>query len=46
VKFGDKLTPEQCVTLMQQLARCRFPFQCAHGRPSLLPLASLPRTCK
>jgi DNA mismatch repair protein MLH3 len=23
------------------LASCKFPFQCAHGRPSLVPLVNL-----
>ena len=26
---------------MRRLAACKFPFQCAHGRPSLVPLVDL-----
>ena len=32
IKFGDKLTGEDCKTLIAALANCQFPFQCAHGR--------------
>jgi uncharacterized membrane protein YgcG len=36
--FGDRLTLDQCRRLMTQLATTRFPFQCAHGRPTMVPL--------
>lgn len=39
--FNDELTPEQCSDLVRQLAACAFPFQCAHGRPSMVPLVRL-----
>ncbi len=42
VMFGDELSLEQCRTLLAQLAKCRNPFQCAHGRPSAVPLLLLP----
>lgn len=41
IMFNDKLSNEQCHMLVQKLALCRFPFQCAHGRPSLVPLVEL-----
>uniref|UniRef100_A0A8C4N9D4 MutL homolog 3 n=1 Tax=Eptatretus burgeri TaxID=7764 RepID=A0A8C4N9D4_EPTBU len=41
VKFGDKLTRKECTVLLQSLAACKLPFQCAHGRPSMMPLADL-----
>lgn len=41
VKFGDTLTTEQSTNLICQLASTKLPFQCAHGRPSLIPLADL-----
>ncbi|GBG31214.1 DNA mismatch repair protein Mlh3 [Hondaea fermentalgiana] len=43
IKFGDDLTHEQCVALVRKLSRCKFPFQCAHGRPSCVPLAGIVR---
>lgn len=41
IKFGNKLTKEQCKLLLQKLAKCNLPFQCAHGRPTLTPLLNL-----
>uniref|UniRef100_A0A8C5QXR8 MutL C-terminal dimerisation domain-containing protein n=1 Tax=Leptobrachium leishanense TaxID=445787 RepID=A0A8C5QXR8_9ANUR len=41
VKFNDSLTPAECRHLIQSLSRCDLPFQCAHGRPSILPLADI-----
>jgi len=40
IMFNDPLTVEQCERLVGQLARTDAPFQCAHGRPSLVPLVS------
>jgi DNA mismatch repair protein MLH3 len=39
--FNDVLNQEQCQALMSRLGRCSFPFQCAHGRPSMAPLIDL-----
>lgn len=39
--FNDTLTLEQCSDLLDRLVRCAFPFQCAHGRPSMVPLVDL-----
>jgi DNA mismatch repair ATPase MutL len=41
IKFGDSLTHKQCVVLLDRLSRCSLPFQCAHGRPSAVPLLEL-----
>jgi DNA mismatch repair ATPase MutL len=41
IMFGDELSREECIELVQRLALCDLPFQCAHGRPSLIPLLSL-----
>ncbi|XP_075048719.1 DNA mismatch repair protein Mlh3 [Mixophyes fleayi] len=41
VKFNDPLSLEESRHLMRSLARCSLPFQCAHGRPAILPLADL-----
>ncbi|PCH40853.1 hypothetical protein WOLCODRAFT_99424 [Wolfiporia cocos MD-104 SS10] len=41
IMFNDSLTIEQCQRLVKQLAKTALPFQCAHGRPSLVPLADL-----
>ena len=39
--FNDVLSKEQCEMLVRKLADCKFPFQCAHGRPSLVPLVDV-----
>ena len=44
VRFGDTVAPEQARELLAQLAACRLPFQCAHGRPTLYPLLELQGT--
>ena len=41
IMFNDELSKTQCQTLIRDLADCAFPFQCAHGRPSLVPLVDL-----
>ena len=38
IMFNDALTGEECQLLLDNLAQCAFPFQCAHGRPSMIPL--------
>lgn len=42
IKFGDSLTKCQCETLVSRLSTALLPFQCAHGRPSIVPLCSMP----
>lgn len=39
--FNDVLTVDECRSLISRLARCVFPFQCAHGRPSMIPILDL-----
>lgn len=41
IMFNDVLNVSECQTLVTQLARCVFPFQCAHGRPSLVPVLEI-----
>ncbi|XP_060793504.1 DNA mismatch repair protein Mlh3 isoform X2 [Neoarius graeffei] len=41
IKFNDDLSKEECCSLVASLSSCQLPFQCAHGRPSILPLADL-----
>ncbi|XP_069049264.1 DNA mismatch repair protein Mlh3 isoform X2 [Lepisosteus oculatus] len=41
IKFNDSLSKEECCSLVESLSTCQLPFQCAHGRPSMLPLADL-----
>lgn len=41
IKFNDGLSLEESRRLMEALSRCQLPFQCAHGRPSMLPLADM-----
>uniref|UniRef100_K3X266 MutL C-terminal dimerisation domain-containing protein n=1 Tax=Globisporangium ultimum (strain ATCC 200006 / CBS 805.95 / DAOM BR144) TaxID=431595 RepID=K3X266_GLOUD len=38
IMFGDYLSISQCRDLIDALRRCKLPFQCAHGRPSVVPL--------
>ncbi|KAJ7741084.1 hypothetical protein B0H16DRAFT_1565880 [Mycena metata] len=41
IMFNDSLTTLQCKKLVDELCKTAFPFQCAHGRPSLVPLIDL-----
>lgn len=41
VMFNDILSLEDCHSLISRLSRCAFPFQCAHGRPSMVPLLDM-----
>ncbi|XP_067302290.1 DNA mismatch repair protein Mlh3 isoform X1 [Pseudorasbora parva] len=41
IKFNDILSKEECCSLVSSLSSCHLPFQCAHGRPSMVPLADL-----
>ncbi|KAK1625621.1 hypothetical protein BDP81DRAFT_452593 [Colletotrichum phormii] len=38
IMFNDVLSRDECEALVRRLSRCSFPFQCAHGRPSMVPL--------
>jgi DNA mismatch repair protein MLH3 len=39
--FNDELSIDDCNALVRNLAGCVFPFMCAHGRPSMVPLVDL-----
>ncbi|PLB54374.1 hypothetical protein P170DRAFT_505143 [Aspergillus steynii IBT 23096] len=41
IMFNDELTVEECQHLVSRLAQCVFPFQCAHGRPSMIPIVDV-----
>lgn len=41
IMFNDELKREDCEQLISNLAKCTFPFYCAHGRPSMVPIVSL-----
>src|SRR5690606_7334409 len=41
VKFGQELSGDERDRIMRRLCQCRLPFQCAHGRPTMVPLARL-----
>lgn len=41
IMFNDELSIEQCEALIEQLGRCTLPFQCAHGRPSMVVLVDM-----
>lgn len=40
IMFGDKLNEHEMQYLINNLQRCHLPFQCAHGRPVILPIAT------
>ena len=41
IMFNDVLSNEDCSRLIARLADCVLPFQCAHGRPSMVPILGL-----
>ncbi|KAJ1615651.1 hypothetical protein T492DRAFT_1112171 [Pavlovales sp. CCMP2436] len=41
VMFGTELSQAQCTQVVRELVGCKFPFQCAHGRPTIVPLLEL-----
>ncbi|KAK9318654.1 hypothetical protein V1524DRAFT_444530 [Lipomyces starkeyi] len=41
IMFGDSLSEDRSRKLIDDLSNCRFPFQCAHGRPTMVPLVDL-----
>ena len=43
IMFNDELSVADCADIVRKLGRCRLPFQCAHGRPSMVPVADLNR---
>lgn len=43
IMFNDELETDECTNLINELSACTLPFQCAHGRPSMIVLAELGR---
>lgn len=41
IMFNDQLSKEVSERLVRRLATCKFPFGCAHGRPTLVPLCQV-----
>ncbi|EJU06351.1 hypothetical protein DACRYDRAFT_113068 [Dacryopinax primogenitus] len=41
IMFNDSLSLTQCEQLVRQLSETVLPFQCAHGRPSMVPLTHM-----
>lgn len=41
IMFNDKLSTMECRELIRRLSKCAFPFICAHGRISMVPMVYL-----
>lgn len=41
IMFGDKLLPSECNLIVEELKHTSLCFQCAHGRPTTVPLVNL-----
>ncbi|XP_058471863.1 DNA mismatch repair protein Mlh3 [Solea solea] len=41
IKFNHSLSRDECHSLVASLSSCQLPFQCAHGRPSIIPLVDV-----
>ncbi|WEW55469.1 DNA mismatch repair protein [Emydomyces testavorans] len=41
IMFNDKLSRTESEDLIAMLSKCVFPFHCAHGRPSMVPIINL-----
>lgn len=41
IMFNDELSIRECEELLAKLSKCVFPFMCAHGRPSMVPLIDM-----
>ncbi|GAA5994097.1 hypothetical protein JCM5350_008092 [Sporobolomyces pararoseus] len=44
IMFNDRLRDEQAQALLESLAKTKFPWTCAHGRPSIVPLVNFQST--
>ncbi len=42
IRFGELLSPDACLQMLNSLARCQQPFRCAHGRVHVKPICYLP----
>ncbi|OWA54464.1 putative DNA mismatch repair protein Mlh3 [Hypsibius exemplaris] len=43
IKFGEAVPVTQLTRLFRAASECPLPFQCAHGRPSMIPILSVPQ---
>ncbi|KAI9109641.1 hypothetical protein K1719_019271 [Acacia pycnantha] len=41
IMFGDSLLPSECSLIVEELKQTALCFQCAHGRPTTVPLVNL-----
>lgn len=41
IMFGDTLLPSECSLIVEELNQTSLCFQCAHGRPTTVPLVNL-----
>ncbi|GAV83033.1 MutL_C domain-containing protein/HATPase_c_3 domain-containing protein [Cephalotus follicularis] len=41
IMFGDSLMPSECSLIVDELKQTSLCFQCAHGRPTTVPLVNL-----
>lgn len=41
IKFGEQLTLQEMYHLMNELSKCRLFTQCAHGRPTIVPVGGI-----
>ncbi|KAK5171249.1 DNA mismatch repair protein [Saxophila tyrrhenica] len=41
IMFNDELSVAECEQLLADLSKCAFPFMCAHGRVSMVPLVKV-----
>ena len=41
IMFNDELSMAEAESLVRRLVLCDFPFQCAHGRPSMVPIVEV-----
>ncbi|KAH9710584.1 DNA mismatch repair protein MLH3 [Citrus sinensis] len=41
IMFGDSLLPSECALIVEELKQTSLCFQCAHGRPTTVPLVNL-----
>lgn len=46
IKFGDALDGPACAAMVEDLKRTTMPFQCAHGRPTCVPILDVQRLAK
>lgn len=44
IRFGDRLSLDECQKLFEQLLKCKVPFRCAHSRLSVCVLKNIDKT--